>query len=79
MKYDNVKGVIGLCQRDGQIRNQHQLKNIIQEKDVVNCNMEQYNDPHGDYIWCIFFNGVLKDDVNDTIEWIIDNDEERFW
>jgi hypothetical protein len=79
MKYENVKGVIGLCQRDGQIRNQQQLKNVIKEKDVSDCIMEQFDDPDSDYIWCIFFNGELEDNVEETIGWIIDNDQERFW
>lgn len=79
MKYENVKGVVGLCQRDGQVRNQQQLKNIITEKQLSDCEFQQFDDPHSDYIWCIFFNGKLEDGVEETIGWIINNDGERFW
>jgi hypothetical protein len=79
MKYENVKGILGLCTRDGQIRNQEQLKNTILEKKLSEYGMSQYDDPDGDYIWCVFFDGNLDDDIKDIVLWIMDNDENRFW
>ena len=79
IKYENVKGVLGMCQRDGQIRNNNELKNIISEKGLVDCNMGQLDDEHSDYIWCLFYDGELSDDLETTIYWIINNDMNRSW
>jgi len=79
MKYENVNGVFGLCTRNGQVRNNEELKNIISEKHLLEYTMSQYADPDGDYIWCIFFSGELEDDIKTIIGYIMDNDEERFW
>lgn len=80
MKYKNIKGVYGLCTRHGQVRNNEDLYKIIKEKNVGNCNLSQYDDPDGDYIWCVFYEGdYLHDDINTIIEYIMNNDSERFW
>ena len=77
--YENVKGVYGLCTRDGHVRNNEQLHKIIREKNVGNCNLSQYNDPDGDYIWCVFYEGNLGDKIENVVEYIMNNDQERFW
>lgn len=57
MKYENVKGVLGLCQRDGQVRNNEELMNTIRERKLGNYSLSQYDDPDSDYIWCVFLGG----------------------
>ena len=78
-EYPNVIGVLGLCTRDGQRRNQDQLLKVIKERKLQDANVEQWEDPDGDYIWVVFFNGTLQDDVQDVAGWIIDNDNNRLW
>lgn len=41
--------------------------------------MTQYDDPHGDYIWCIFHKKELNDDISTIIEYIMNEDQQRFW
>jgi len=79
MEYPNVIGVLGLCTRDGQIRNQRQLVDIIKEKNLYDAKVDQWADPDSDYIWCVFYNGELKDAIENVAGYIIDNDEKRFW
>lgn len=79
MKYNNVKGVLGLCTRHGQVRNTEELTKTIKEKNLANYDLSQYKDPHGDYIWYVFHNGELEDDIEDVAGWIVDNDDNRFW
>ena len=80
MKYKNVRGVFGLCTRDGQVRNNEQLHKIIKERDLSKLNLSQCKDPDdGDYIWCVFYEGNLGDSIENIIGYIMNYDEERFW
>jgi len=79
MKYPNIIGVLGLCTRDGQIRNQKQLVDVIKEKNLYEAKVYQWEDPEADYIWCVFYNGELEDTIENVANYIIDNDVERFW
>ena len=82
MEYSNVKGVIGLNTRDGQIRNQQELKDTIKLKKLADTELYQYDDPDGDYIWCIFYEGSLdldKENIEKILAYIMDNDDERYW
>ena len=79
MKYENVKGVLGLCTRYGQARNNQQLFNTIQERGLHNLNLSQFNDPDGDYIWCVFYENEMGDSIENIVNYIVDNDEERSW
>ena len=79
MKYENVKGVLGLCQRDGQVRNNQQLFNTIQEKGLQKFNLSQFDDPDSDYVWCVFYENEMGDSIENIVNYIIDNDEERSW
>ena len=82
MEYSNVKGVIGLCIRDGHVRNQEELFDIIKEKNLYDCELAQYDDPDSDYIWCVFYEGTIdldEDSIKNIVDYIIDNDEERYW
>ncbi len=79
MKYENVKAVFGLCLRDGQLRNNKQLFDFIKEKGFVKLNLTQFDDQDSDYIWCVFYENDLGDDIENIIEYIMDNDSERFY
>lgn len=79
MKYENVKAVLGLCLRDGQSRNNKQLFDFIKEKGFQNLNLSQFDDPDGDYIWCVFYENDLGDNIENIVTYIMDNDEERFY
>jgi hypothetical protein len=79
MKYENVRGVFGLCQRNSQVRNNQELVNIIKEKGLGNLSFSQYDDEDSDYIWCVFYEGELGDEIENIVNYIMDYDEERFW
>ena len=79
MKYENVKGVYGLCTRDGQVRNNDDLYKIIKERKLGKFNLSQYSDPDEDYIWCVFYEGNLGDSIENIVDYIMDYDQERFW
>ena len=77
-QFKDVIGVYGLCQRDGQQRNNEDLFNLIKERKLSKYSLQQWDDPEGDYMWCVFSkNGI--DNVEEAVNYIIDNDEKRSW
>mgnify|MGYP003630050396 CR=1 FL=1 len=81
MEHENIIGMFGLCQRDGQIRNQQDLISTIKERKVFKYNITQFNDPKSDYIWVMVHEGEISQDeieLSEMVDCIMD-DENRFW
>lgn len=79
MKYPNVLGVLGLNIREGRIRNEKELINFIKDKKLFNIKLERWEDPDGDYIWCIFYKEKLEDYAENIVDYILMEDQERLW